>query len=70
MLSVFLLFHPLYPLHYLHYFQVCYIIHPSQMRSSSSLSYKQSSLASLFHCQILGLKFLYTLSFKKCSIAF
>jgi len=37
-------FHLLYPLLYLHYFQVCYnVIHPSQTRSSSPSSYKQSS---------------------------
>ena len=41
LLSVFRL---LYPLLYLHCFQVCYnIIHPSQRRSSSPLSYKQFS---------------------------
>ena len=37
-------FRRLYPLLYLHYFQVCYnLIHPSQTRSSSPSSYKQSS---------------------------
>jgi len=41
LLSIFRL---LYPLLYLHYFQVCYnVIHPSQTRSSSPSSYKQSS---------------------------
>ena len=40
LLSVFRL---LYPLRYLHYFEVCYVIHPSRTRSSSTSSYKQSS---------------------------
>jgi len=62
--------HRLHSLLYPHCSQVCYIIHPSQTRSSFSSSYKQSSLhhlswhRSLFHSLYMSQPS-YSLSFYK-----